>query len=269
MTMATKDKSQIFNWNRYMLVLRHDLRLNRKSILLRILLMLTATTTLMLFATWPSLTLTNDYAESQLIDMSFVLKFCGVIFCCLGASLFMENMTTAGKRLNTLMLPASLLEKFVARWTICILGVTVSFFVCFILGDLIRMLVIYCYYPDLEGLRFIGPWKVLALSEHWYLPLTAILSAQATYILGSTIWPKNSFPKTFGAMFVLLIILTITFTAVSTISIDTYQPKLHGVNPDFETIIGYIWLISTISSTIFCYVVAYFRTRESEIINRM
>lgn len=273
MTMTKNEKSQIFNWNRYTDTLRHDLMLNGKSLLLKGLLMLAVTTTIMLIVTWPDEIYNHGISHlgipNQAHNLFAVFKFCGMVFCCLGASLFMENMTTRGERLNSITLPASLLEKFAVRWTICIFGVTAAFFVAFTLGDLIRVFILRCYFPELEGFTVVGPWGVLPLSGTWYLPVTGLMTCQATYILGSTIWPKHSFLKTFGAMFAIGVVFSIIFSSVASFSLENLNYYNTSVEAnDVELIMEKAWLIGTICWTAFCYIVAYMRAGESEIINR-
>lgn len=98
----------------------------------------------------------------------------------------------------------------------------------------------------------------------------SLASSQAAYVLGSTIWPKNSFIKTLGAMAVVQFIYG--FAAVYVSSTLFHGRTVDVPVVDFQAIAD-IFIntvtIASIVSALFCYIVAYFRMREDEIIQRM
>ena len=260
-----KPQSQIFNFGRFADCLKRDLTLNGKSWLLKGMMMLGVTTLLLLFVTNPGMHGTNDYAEMQEKGCFLIFRFCGVTFCALGASLFMENMTSNGSRLNSLMSPASDLEKYLSRFLISIVGGTVAFLICFAIADAIRILIISQRYDNLSGLSYIGPFKVQSFSESLFYLWGSFVAFQATFVLGSTIWPKNAFLKTFGSMIVLLIILVIVGNNVYTLAAadGNYWPSESALRLLYKSakILPSCWAL-------FCYITAYYRFKESEIINR-
>lgn len=263
-----KTKSQIFDFGRFLNCIKRDLTLNGRSWLLKAFMMLGVTTILLLFATMPGrmeLIDPANYSWGQYGRAFTAFRFCGTVFCALGASLFMENMTSNGLRLNTLMSPASTLEKFLSRWVICVLGTTIAFLICFALAGLIRV-AIFSWYYDLPSLRYLGPIDMMKLAEHWYYFWGSIATVQAVFLLGSTVAPKNAFLKTFGALVIL--VLAWGFAVGNTYAALLPEGyRFHPENPDelFDTIariMPVIWVT-------FCYITAYFRMKESEIINRL
>ena len=259
-----KTKSQIFDFDRFLNCIKRDLTLNGRSWLLKALMMLGVTTILLMLTTGVTLD-----SEPSFV----VFRFCGTVFCALGASLFTENMTSKGLRLNTLMSPASTLEKFLSRWVICVLGTTIAFLICFALADMIRVGFYNIYYPDgmsfdghyIKEFRYLGPIETMKKSEHWYYLWGSIATVQAVFVLGSTVAPKNAFLKTFGALIILIVAWGFAVGNVFVALLpDAYRFRPENPEELFDTIariMPIVWII-------FCYVTAYFRMKESEIINR-
>lgn len=264
-------KSQIFDIARFGKCLKRDLTLDSRSLILKCLLMLAVTTTILLFATWPSLNDTfriTDYDVTQREGCFFTFRFCGFVFCMLGASLLMDNMTIPGKRINTLMSPASSLEKYLSRIVIYVIGVTAAYLVCFSLADLIRYIVISIYFGPVEGLSYMGAFQVQELAESKFYLWGFFFAIQATFVLGSTIWPKGAFIKTFGMCVLICIIGLIASACIIKHYIFT-PGSIYWLKDDALGILEV--LIKTMPSVwaVFCYITAYFRMRESEIINRL
>ena len=258
-----KTQSQIFDFGRFADCVSRDLRLNGKSWMLKALMMLGVTTLLLIFYTHPDYDFVgcSDYAKQQEESTFLIFRFGGAAFCALGASMLMENMTSKGLRLNSLMSPASDLEKYLSRFLICIVGVTVAFIICFAIADAIRVFYIMHEYGDIEGLSYVGPFGVQVFAESKFYLWGFFLAVQATFALGSTVWPKNAFLKTFGTIVLLLVIFRIMSDGVFSLF---YNPGFRTVPDWIETIaktVPTIWAI-------FCYITAYYRFKESEIINR-
>ncbi len=261
-----KTTSQTFDPARFARCLTRDLRLNGRGWLLRLLIMVALTTLLLYFVTKPPYVKIKTYEMIQL-DGSFTLfRFCGFIFCMLGASLFMENMTSAGNRLNSLMSPASSLEKYLSRIIICVIGVTVAFIASFALAEFFRLIIIKAFYGEVAGLRYIGPFEVQSAAEHWYYLWGFLLATQATYVLGSTIAPKNAFLKTTGVLILLAIVYITVVTNVYNVSRqpDCFWPTDQAKELTLNLIkyMPFVWAV-------FCYVTAYYRFKETEIIERL
>lgn len=274
----TKTVSQTFDITRFGHCLKRDLTINGRGWLLRLLLMIAVTTLVLYYATKPiegtfGFGHAPDYEDIQLNGSYNIFCFCGFIFFMLGASLFMENMTSAGSRLNSLMSPASQLEKYLSRVLICVVGVTVAFIASFALAEFFRLIIIKVFYGDVEaeyanisGLRYISVIDVQNQSKHWYYMWEFLLATQATYVLGSTIAPKNSFLKTSGALIFLNILLISAMTSVYNISLI---PGRLWPSDDAQSLILSAFKFIPLCWMVFCYITAYYRMKESEIIERL
>lgn len=266
-----KSMSQTFDLTRFGYCLRRDLSLNGRGWLLRLLLMIAVTTLLVYFTTKPIAFDVDfmdmpDYEDFQLAGSFTMFRFCGFIFCMLGASLFMENMTTPGNRLNSLMSPSSNLEKYLSRVVICVIGVTIAFVASFALAEFFRLIIIKAFYGDVAGLRYVGPFEVQSQAEHWYYLWGFMIATQATYVLGSTIAPKNSFLKTSGVLILLGIVLIIVVTNAYNL---TRQPDCFWPTETAQELILNTFKYAPICWAVFCYITAYYRMKESEIIERL
>ena len=256
-------KSQIFDFGRFLNCLKRDFALNGRSWMLKVLMMLGALTIMLTFMTG----VTMDSG-----GLLVLFRFCATVFCALGASMFMENMTSKGLRINTLMSPASTLEKFLSRWVICVLGTTIAFLVCFALADLIRVGYFQIYYHNgfeglpLHDIRYYGPFEIMAQAEHWYYLWGSIAGVQAIFVLGSTVAPKNAFLKTFGVLIILIVAWGLAVGNVfAALLPDAYRFRPENPEEIFDTIARIIPIVVLT----FCYITAYFRMKESEIINRL
>ena len=93
---------------------------------------------------------------------------------------------------------------------------------------------------------------------------------QSLFVLGSTIWPKNSFLKTFASGTIIWIVYFLVGVFMSKMLL---QSNKHYSFPDNiimsdEAMWGLLIAVS-IFFTLFNWILAYFRFKESEIINRM
>lgn len=253
--------SQTFDLKRFGLNLKRDLLSDWRSWLTR-LLMITGTTTLaMIIATY------HDDNSYYLYDAISLFKVFAMVFCALGASLFMKNMSTKGLRLNSLMSPASELEKFLTRWVICIVGVFLCYLVCFAIADILRVAIISFFINEYSHYSLMGPLTVM-LSDDVNLNFwLSLISTQSFFLLGSTVWPKDSFRKTFGAMIIMMAACGFIFTSISAWINRSYVFVGYDDHRLWNMIYANrIYLYATF--ILFCYAVSWFRFRESEIIHR-
>lgn len=105
--------------------------------------------------------------------------------------------------------------------------------------------------------------------------ICAFFSYQSLFVLGSSIWPKKSFIKTFLGLIVLNGICSIYFSGLA---LALFEPNMNYVplwlenwlehfNPTRTMMACAVTAVSIIFSSI-NYVLAYYRYRESEIIQR-
>jgi len=259
--------------------LRRDWRMERNSWAIRVLAMLGSMTLLAIILSWmvhsivvtfgPEENITTDIAENA--ALSFLCYFMYSVFTCLGASLFYTGYATHGQRINQLMNPASTLEKYISRFIICIVGVSVASAVCWETADWIRMAVAKLYFngPVAEHVNLFEAFGVVSqrMDSVWFSAI-GIISSQGIYTLGSTLWPKNSFLKTMGAMCIVEFIygFAVGFTSSWFFDFDRKISNTVDMQP-----YDVIWFMSAIMIAVmfFCYITAYFRMREDETIQRM
>lgn len=170
----------------------------------------------------------------------------GICFACIIASFMFSALRTKQSRIMALMLPASMTEKYWVNFTVYIL----LFFPVYILGTMVADLAhyvmsggspLFCVFSS----RF---FQNIFASEY----LAILIAYQAIYALGSALWPKLSFFKTFLALFVAMIVLI-------------FMPSLfihYLFNPFDNAMIP----LGTIS--VACYVLAWLRFRHVQVIQK-
>lgn len=260
---------------------RKEIVENWRALLLRVLLMYGVIALLLLW---------NGYAEYVYLDLDsyqaiyeedpawnfvYVLAYWSLFgFGAIAASLTMEKMRDKTGRISVLMLPATSFEKFFSRWLISTVGYLVAFFLVFELADFTRVAVFSLARPDLsELIEPIKLWDMGLMEEpeyaRWYL-ITMYFFVQSLFVLGSAVWPKNSFLKTFAAV-MLIVFVYFLLSATLVNSLD----KMGGNYPlIFRTMFAERTLCPILSAffSVFALVnwtLAYFRFKESEIIQRM
>lgn len=107
-------------------------------------------------------------------------------------------------------------EKFFSRWLVSTVVLLVVFFITFELADYTRVLVYSLIYPDVkEVILPVNLGDLVGSGKRWYLfhktyELTLVLSiycfVQSLFVLGSSVWPKNSFLKTFVSVTIIVLI---------------------------------------------------------------
>ncbi len=210
-----------------------------------------------------------DTTTNSMIS-SFVFWF--FIFGFISASMTMTSMKNKTGRISTLMTPATQLEKYIVRVTIYIIGFTVIYILCCVLADLARYAFTVLLHPEYSGLiRLFCLSDISSCNDDSSITVMAYIFVitQSFYVLGSSIWAKNSFIKTFIA----LVILNLIFTTVGAISFKLLLESIGKVDFDpeskyeqYEYVIKYV--IPAIILVI-NYTLAYYRFKEAEIINRI
>ena len=202
-------------------------------------------------------------------------------FGCLSASLLMEKMKNKTSRLSALMVPATPFEKFFSRWLVSTIVFLVVFLIAFKLADYTRVSIYSLIYPDAKGAILpVNLGYLVGSGKRWYLfnetyELIFVLSIycfiQSLFVLGSSVWPKNSFLKTFVAVTIIVLIYVVVGIAVGNMLFNGSH------NRDCSYIFSSIteqqaFNLASIAFVLFALVnctLAYFRFKESEIIQRM
>ena len=191
------------------------------------------------------------------------------IGCALSASFIMEPMSSKTSRIYALMLPATSFEKYFVRWFIYTIGYLVVYYLLFLLVDVMRVCVFSVIYPEIDIITFINPYaEIVALRDD--APLGFIVSLylllQSIFVLGSSLWPKYAFLKTFTAY----TILGMAFSAFFAGFMNLFnRPGNSYIMPVLSE--DACFLIATcgiLLVTLFFWWLAYKRFKEMEVVNR-
>lgn len=201
------------------------------------------------------------------------------IFGCLSASFTMERMKSKTSRTSALMTPATPFEKFFSRWMVFTVVFLVAYLICFKLADYTWVLVFSLIHPEKE---FIAPldlshlvgdktgyYTVFKNNLELGVMISGYLFTQSLFVLGSSIWPKNAFLKTFAAIAVVAVVyisVGALFTKIMLQSSKNYS--FFGISVSNETVFS-LMIVAFMLFALFNWMLAYFRFKESEIINRM
>lgn len=199
-----------------------------------------------------------------------------VIMGLLSASFIMEKMKSKTNRIASLMTPATMFEKFLSRWIVFTFGYLIVFLIAFKLADWTRVLIYMASYPEID---VIAPLPLLNFvkdgQEYWaafengrflMLAISFYCMAQSVFVLGSTIWPKNAFVKTVAACVVIAIVYVSIGATLSSLLLDGKHLSIHPPMTD-EAMMTLV-IITNFVLVFFNWTIAYFRFKESEIINR-
>lgn len=199
-----------------------------------------------------------------------------IIWGCISASFAMERMKSKTSRTVVLMTPATMFEKFFSRWLVATCGFIVVYLIAFRLADWTRVLVYMLRYPDLDSIAQFPIWQFCCNTGSFYeasvgsgkmlLFISGYLAAQSFFVLGSVIWPRNSLVKTFAAG----ICISIVYALILAVLTKAFLPDNFNIaRPDVT--VETMRTLVTIGFSLFAlfnWVLAYFRFKESEIINR-
>ncbi len=194
-----------------------------------------------------------------------------MIFGSLSAANTMKNMSSRQKRISTLMYPASQFEKYFVRWLIYVPLFLVVFAISCFIADLLRYVICIPFVTDKEiTLKLLVPFGIseyVNYIEEWKavnIFFMLFFFVQSLFVLGSSFWPKQTFVKTF-------IMFSITATIYYFIGYGVYKIfdsgywYAHIVNNEVH--FTPYWCL-TICGCAINYALAYWRFRESEIIQR-
>lgn len=178
-------------------------------------------------------------------------------------------MSSKTGRIYALMLPATSFEKYFVRWFIYTIGYLVVYYLLFLLVDVMRVCVFSVVYPEIDIITFLNPYaEIVALRDD--APLGFIVSLylllQSIFVLGSSLWPKYAFLKTFTAYTILGMAFTAFFAGIMNL-FD--RPGNSYIMPELSD--DTLFLIATcgvMMVTLFFWWLAYKRFKEMEVVNR-
>ncbi|NDW18289.1 hypothetical protein D0T53_06980 [Dysgonomonas sp. 216] len=218
----------------------------------------------------------------DLIRYAIILFF---VFGFIAAAQAMNPINNKVKRISYLMLPASSFEKYLSRWVTFTLGFIIIFSAIFLLSDATRVLFCSVRYPDINipfikfsnliSSEFGYSNEIPTLFTNWYHVFIIICSYfyfQSLFILGTTFWPKNSLVKTFAAgtaIFIAYCLICYFVTSALFSGEEGTKEFSSAMNACTGNMMPKnLSLIFLCIFSLFNWVLAYFRFKESEIIKR-
>lgn len=269
-------KDTFFSMPRFVNLCRKDMVENWRTNMLRMLLLYGVMAGGMLWMGTleyrHKTTLENDENVWQFMLVFFMYCLWG--FGCMSASFTMEKMKSKTSRLSALMTPATSFEKYFSSWVFSTVVFLVVFLLAFWLADYTRVLVYSLIYPDLKGIaplpfsHFVGYnteyYTLFRTANEFTAVITLYFFSQSCFVLGSSICPKNAFLKTF----VSLAIIAAVYAFILYWTMEMLRGELASEPMTREEVFTLISIACSVF-TLFNWTLAYFRFKESEIINRM
>lgn len=210
--------SQTFNWNRFVTALKKEVVENSRTLLFSIIAIYGILALIMIIG---NITLGANTSRPETMlryNIVFMVYGFGSIIV---ASLAFRGLKDKKGRIEFLTSPSSTLEKYLVNVLIYVVGFIVVFPICAQLADLTRILVLWPWSDgDVPGpINFLNTFHNVAHQQEWWkydskviLEITlwlGVLASPALYLLGSVLWPKLSFLKTFAAVYVIEIVIFI------------------------------------------------------------
>ena len=275
-------KDTFFSLPRFMNLCRKEMVENWRSNVLRMVLMYGVMAVVMVWNGYFEYRGTYKYQEDPawiFLLVTFIWSLWG--FGCLSASFTMEKMKTKTSRTSMLMVPATPFEKFFSRWFVFTVVFLVIFLISYKLADYTRFIIYSLAYPEEKDFiipvdlsHLVGERKTYYTLCRTGLQFGALLSAyffvQSLFVLGSSIWPKNSFLKTFasGTVIAIVYFLLAVFMSKMFLENGNYYSENVFTGMSEDTAMS-IMIVVGIFFTLMNWTLAYFRFKESEIVNRM
>ena len=276
-------KDTFFSLPRFMNLCRKEMVENWRSNVLRMVLMYGVMAVVMV---WNGYFEYRYWHSGQIEDPAWtfllVVFICSLWgFGCLSASFTMEKMKTKTSRTSMLMVPATPFEKFFSRWFVFTVVFLVIFLISYKLADYTRFIIYSLAYPEEKDFiipvdlsHLVGERKTYYTLCRTGLQFGALLSAyffvQSLFVLGSSIWPKNSFLKTFasGTVIAIVYFLLAVFMSKMFLENGNYYSENVFTGMSEDTAMS-IMIVVGIFFTLMNWTLAYLRFKESEIVNRM
>lgn len=272
-------KDTFFSLPRFMNLCRKEMVESWKSNVLRLVLLYGLMAVVMVWNGYSTYRVEYDFSEDPTwMFLLIVFIWALWIFGCLSASFTMEKMKSKTSRTSVLMTPATPFEKFFSRWMVFTVVFLVVYLLSYKLADYTRVYVFSLIYPEKDYITAVDLSHLVGKTPDYYTLfgtsqqfLTVIASyffGQSLFVLGSSIWPKNAFLKTFSA---IAIIATAYFSVAAFLGKLLFKHKnvsFIGGSISDET---FLWLSIAVFMffALLNWALAYFRFKESEIINRM
>ena len=226
------DTNNFFSFSRIAMVMKREIMENWKTNLYRLIGIYAAFALVMVLTMSKQVTYSDSqmafqhYCSNIMGTFAFIIGIFGIVY----AANIMENMITKEKRIAFLMLPATMIEKFVARFLIVTVGLAAAVFVAASLAEITRYLLLPLFNVP-ETFHQSVLYNLLSMAsvdgeqiyrgsgyamnmpyQNWLGELCGwafLLWSHSLYILGGNYWYKKPFFKTLGALMLISILFSV------------------------------------------------------------
>lgn len=226
------DTNKFFSFSRIAMVMKREIMENWKTNLYRLIGIYAAFALVMVLTMSKQVTYSDSqmafqhYCSNIMGTFAFIIGIFGIVY----AANIMENMITKEKRIAFLMLPATMIEKFVARFLIVTVGLAAAVFVAASLAEITRYLLLPLFNVP-ETFHQSVLYNLLSMAsvdgeqiyrgsgyamnmpyQNWLGELCGwafLLWSHSLYILGENYWYKKPFFKTLGALMLISILFSV------------------------------------------------------------
>lgn len=226
------DTNKFFSFSRIAMVMKREIMENWKTNLYRLIGIYAAFALVMVLTMSKQVTYSDSqmafqhYCSNIMGTFAFIIGIFGIVY----AANIMENMITKEKRIAFLMLPATMIEKFVARFLIVTVGLAVAVFVAASLAGITRYLLLPLFNVP-ETFHQSVLYNLLSMAsvdgeqiyrgsgyamnmpyQNWLGELCGwafLLWSHSLYILGGNYWYKKPFFKTLDALMLISILFSV------------------------------------------------------------
>lgn len=237
------DNNNFFSFPRIMMVMKREVMENWKTNLYRLIGLYAAFALVIIGNMWGMSGNENTFADSGMFFNRYCSTIMGAFVFIIGiaglvyAANIMENMITKEKRISFLLLPATMIEKFIARFLIVTLGFGVAVVVAASLAEITRYLLIPLFnlpeefhqsvlYRLIKMISIDGEQVYRGSGAGLNMPYNNWLGeicgwafliwSHSLYILGGSYWYKKPFFKTLGTLMLVSILCSVISVHVLT-----------------------------------------------------
>lgn len=269
-------ENQKFSTGRFLMLLRSEMRINKRKYLRMVLATLGCFLTLAILVSVFAITDINSLEDRGLEQFIYSSKrqhvsyyqMASLFIVSIGmtvlGSLTFISMNSKGGRISTLMTPASMLEKFTLRFIIYFIGSILIMLVGYCIG----LLELWATFSDFKDVLFVDPVEDSEVIKGILILLgLPILCGCSFYALGSSIWPRSSWVKTWVVqqIFGIVAILAASFGFFNSMSAIVRWVAMHEANDD---LIMWIFIAVNVILISLCWGLAWWRFRNTQIIQR-
>lgn len=255
--------NQTFDTRRFSHTLRHCITVRGRQSLSTIGVIICIIAVIDFFTGLSSYHLTYTDADplSSMIEVFFWIGL--IVIVCVCAGNMFKPLSKKNSATSVLMLPASQLEKYLCLVIIGVILPPVAYMIGFEILEFLRCLILNLIFPAAAPAHMVTLEMLFADFGHgdiYYI--TMILFLQSCFVLGSCIWPRRG--VTYTVIAILILIFAFSWWSIL---------LLHGTGSHIVSFGMHMWspawlLTFILAWTLLHYVVAYYRYKEAEIINR-